>query len=243
MGDAGRVATACSAGTCIDRVNGFPGTCPSGGYLIVSPDVYEERREREVCGIAHATPTSETSCEGVFCGGAFSESSACKPVACQMPSHTKSCDGEFHHNEKTMFECLDGYCAGGTVGGAASFEVFCRADGFAVASEAGKPVSCGEPIFVGNTSVDIHSYLFSESMSYVCDTGYTTKEMASGDTTFTSSCQANGAFISPKSCKAVSCGVPEDDHGNLVPESEVFFFPVSARVTCQQISTTRSDET
>ena len=55
-------------------------------------------------------------------GGTFSESSACKPVACQMPSHTKSCEGEFHYKEKTMCECLDGYRAGGTVGGAASFQ-------------------------------------------------------------------------------------------------------------------------
>ena len=31
---------------------------------------------------------------------------------------------------------------------------FC-ADGFAVAPDAFKPVSCGEPIFVGNTAVDI----------------------------------------------------------------------------------------
>ena len=34
-------------------------------------------------------------------GGALSESSACKTVVCAMPSNTKSCEGEFHNQEKT----------------------------------------------------------------------------------------------------------------------------------------------
>ena len=40
--------------------------------------------------------------------------------------------------------------------------------------------------------------LVPESASAVRDTDDTTTGVASGDTTFTSSCQANGAFISPK---------------------------------------------
>ena len=44
-------AAACSPVTCIDRVNGFLGTCPSG-YLVARPDGNEERCEREVCGSA-----------------------------------------------------------------------------------------------------------------------------------------------------------------------------------------------
>ena len=38
-------------------------------------------------------------------GGAFSGSSGCKSVACQMPCHTMSCECELHHKEKTMHEC------------------------------------------------------------------------------------------------------------------------------------------
>ena len=69
--DARRRAAACSPGTCIDMVNGFPGACQYGSYLIMSPDVNKERREREVRSIAPVSRnamhdlTSKTSCEGI----------------------------------------------------------------------------------------------------------------------------------------------------------------------------------
>ena len=124
---------------------------------------------------------------------------------------TKPREGEFFFQEKTTDECLDGFQEMCTVVGAALFEVSGGLDGSAVALDARKPVSCGEPIFVGNTAVDTRAYFFPESASYVCDSGYT------------SSCQANGAFIWLKSCKVLSCGVPEEHHGNLAPDDEVFF--------------------
>ena len=48
--DAWREAAAYSPATCIDRVNGFPCTCPSG-YLTVNHDADKERCEREVCEV------------------------------------------------------------------------------------------------------------------------------------------------------------------------------------------------
>ena len=69
-GNAWRKAVACSRGTYIDKVNGFPGTCPSD-YLTVDHDADKERCEREACGIVpvseYATHnfTSKISFEGV----------------------------------------------------------------------------------------------------------------------------------------------------------------------------------
>ena len=102
-------------------------------------------------------------------------------------------EGEFPYKEKMTDECLDGCQESCTVVGDELVEVFGGVDASAVALDACKPVSCGEPILVGNTAVDTRAHFFKESASYVCDT---------------SSCQANGAFISLKPCKAVSCGVP-----------------------------------
>ena len=82
---------------------------------------------------------------------------------------------------------------------------------------------------------------FSRRASYVCDTGYPTTGVASGDTTLTSSCQENSTFIYPKSFEAVSCVVPEKDHRNLAPNDEVFF-TAPAIVTRQQVYTMRSGD-
>ena len=67
--DEWREAPACSPGTCIDIVNGFP--CTSD-YLTVDHDADKERCEREECGIVpvsqYAThnTTSKISFEGVL---------------------------------------------------------------------------------------------------------------------------------------------------------------------------------
>lgn len=190
-------------------------------------------------------------------GGTFSSGSDCYPVACTMPTinHTKHLEGKFYFNDTVTYECLDGYRIGGTVLGAASFEVFCGADGNSVVREVTKdvvysfhghsvaiglcePISCGAPIFVINAFVETRSYFFPEHASYVCDAGYTTTGLVSGEITFTSSCQADGFFVTPKFCRPVSCGVPSDEHGDITPGGEVFF-PASTSVTCHRGHTTQ----
>ena len=166
----------------------------------------KELCEREACGsvpvseYANYDATSKISFEGVM------------GYTCDF-DYTKPREGEVPHKERMTDECLDGCQEGCTVVGNAWFEVFGGVDTFDVTLYTGKPVSFGEPILVGNTAVDTRAYLFPESTSAVCDMDDTTTGVASRDTTFTSSCQENGTFISPKSCEAVSCGVSEEDHG------------------------------
>ena len=76
--------------------------------------------------------------------------------------HTTPREGEFSYKERMTDERLDGWQESCTVVGNALFEVFCGVD--ALALDACKPVSCGEPISVSNAIVDTRAHFFPESV-------------------------------------------------------------------------------
>ena len=139
--------------------------------------------------------------------------------SCTMPAlhYTKPWEAEFPYNETVTYECLDGYRLGSTVYGAATFLVFCGADGLVTTFGVCGPVSCGEPISVPNAVLSNRAYHFPEHAFCVCDLVCSTSGLASGLLSFHSALQKDGAFVTPSFCRAVSCGTPVENHGNVAP--------------------------
>ena len=115
-----------------------------------------------------------------------------------------------------------------------SFEVFCGADGFAVALDACKPLSFKELFFVGNTAVDTRAYLSRRarppSVTRTTPRQEWLREIPPSPAPVRQMVPSSRRSFA-KRCPAA---FPGDDNGNLVPDGEVFF-PAPASATCHAL--------
>ena len=136
-----------------------------------------------------------------------------------MPAlhYTKPWEAEFPNNETVTYECLDGYRLGSTVYEPPRF--LCSAERMDSSQRlelAGQSLAesrspCPMPYF------PIVPTTFRSMRSAFCDLGYSTSGLASGLLSFHSALQKDGAFVTPSFCRAVSCGTPVENHGNVAP--------------------------
>jgi hypothetical protein len=135
------------------------------------------------------------------------------PVSCGTPrkiknSKVNSKDEVFYPNT-VGYKCEEGYTVTGLAGGESSFERKCEEDAnFAVASKC-KPVKCGAPAPVKDSTYNKAELFYSQSVTYVCDAGYTMTGKAGESIQETIVCGADGQFEknAPR-CLPVECGAP-----------------------------------
>jgi hypothetical protein len=158
---------------------------------------------------------------GLSClaGGTFSRvlqpSLECQPVQCanyqnmRMPnSHILNQRSAYVYGQAIQYECATGYTIDGRVGGVASYQVPCRADGtFPDRQDSCVAITCPVPS-KSNAGPDARgSVQFGRTITYNCLSGY--ELGGNGSTTFTGTCEASGEVtfaFGLANCEAVSCG-------------------------------------
>jgi hypothetical protein len=130
-----------------------------------------------------------------------------------MPnSHIINEHQPYVYGQAIKYECATGHTLNGAVGGPATFEVPCRADGtFPDNQESCVPTSCSVPSKTGAThDAGSGKVQYGKVITYGCLTGH--ELGGNGSTSFPGTCEADGSVsfaFALEDCVPVSCGLVE----------------------------------
>eukprot|EP00746_Dinoflagellata_sp_MGD_P138404 gnl/MRDRNA2_/MRDRNA2_72053_c0_seq1.p1 gnl/MRDRNA2_/MRDRNA2_72053_c0~~gnl/MRDRNA2_/MRDRNA2_72053_c0_seq1.p1 ORF type:complete len:2101 (+),score=429.94 gnl/MRDRNA2_/MRDRNA2_72053_c0_seq1:113-6415(+) len=149
----------------------------------------------------------------------------CQPVNCGKPKvveNGKHEDREYVYTELATYTCDKGHTIDATAAGASAFIVSCQATGEFTERMKCRPVLCGPALAPPFTkfSTEYDQVVYSQSVDYTCEEGYSLNGLPDGETKYTLFCGAEGDFETQPSqpslpqCKPVSCGeVPAVENG------------------------------
>lgn len=192
---------ACGVGECKDGLNDYECICPSG---------YEQIETGE-----------GKTCTAVTCGTPPRvEHALTQPVS----------DGvsKSFYKETVLFHCATGYTITGKHADNDHFKIDCQADRSFTATEACKPIECGNAPTVANARANGATAVFNQSIKYECNEGYSIDKTPNGDAHFSVVCQDTGAYGLPLECLPITCGEPDQvanaqrpsgkrNYGDVVP--------------------------
>jgi hypothetical protein len=147
---------------------------------------------------------------------------------------------EVRYPNSAQYTCADGYTMDGKVGGEKFFSMACSyqgtyPNGMFIMEETQKcqPVSCGALGVEHSLSLSAE-FFYSESALIVCEEGYTTNGLASGNKAFNVTCMANGLFSAAQKCQPVRCGPPPSTTGSklVTKVSGDQYYPVELDYEC-----------
>jgi len=162
------------------------------------------------------------TCEstGLFSPALVEGAQYCVPIVCDntfIPaiSHTSVTGllGTYTYGELVDFSCESGYTLTGEVGGTATFQLTCEADGmFTAQHPTCTPISCAVPTHDNSVASVTGSINYASSVTYTCDTGFYLGAAVSPLTkVFGGICNAQGTIdldVTDPQCLPANCGAP-----------------------------------
>jgi len=214
-------------GSCVDKLLNYTCSCQSGYQ-----ETYNEELEERVCGnIDDCGPEAcgvgqcvdlvndyKCDCPRGYHQETDGEEHTCAPNVCGNPprvSHasTQPLSKQFAKSffeDTVLYQCATGFTLDGTVKGKHGFEIACHADKSFSATGTCRPISCGSVPTVEFASSSIASGVYSDMVTYTCQTGYSSDATAEGDKSFTAQCLSSGLFSEPQECQRILCGEADD---------------------------------
>eukprot|EP00450_Noctiluca_scintillans_P001620 CAMPEP_0194485878 /NCGR_PEP_ID=MMETSP0253-20130528/6727_1 /TAXON_ID=2966 /ORGANISM="Noctiluca scintillans" /LENGTH=1972 /DNA_ID=CAMNT_0039325899 /DNA_START=10 /DNA_END=5925 /DNA_ORIENTATION=+ len=194
-----------------------PGTCHNdiGAYSCTCPSGYESV---EVDG--------KPVCRIVVCG-----------VAPEVKYAFRNDTGKIPYGHMVHYSCDVGYTIEEGVSDAPTqWTVSCDAGGAFGAVSSCHPLKCTVPS-VANSELPKGDFFYGETVTFACNEGYSVDGRASGSTSLSAVCGADGEVNAVGECKPISCGEPTFVQNSVVDNKE-YVFPEIAAYECQTGYTT-----
>lgn len=149
--------------------------------------------------------------------GQFAGISPCHRVDCEHPEHVANAmvaEVDMVYQLVATYMCVAGHSVDGTVLGARTFDIDCKADQTLSSAKECLPIDCGEPPSVQHrTLTEDVGHHFGLAVNYKCDEGFSTDTTPSpGAALVQLSCLESGQYaealpcVEIDDCASVTCG-------------------------------------
>jgi len=175
-----------------------------GTELLYGEDAeYKCQSGYTLTGVAGGEKEFELKC---LSSGYISQIPSCQAVSCGKVAeieHASTPAVDFYYPSTTSVSCDYGYTTTGEATGMTEFSLTCQADGTWTPAPACSPILCGSAPTDVNAVTDTKSFLFQETATYTCKTGFSVGGTAAGESSYSRMCMVTGTFTEATGCSDI----------------------------------------